>query len=91
MSRYEVIHDDKGLAFGNDHACGEFLMIWKRPAKGSKARRLQDQFGADSEDMLVDVDTMFDKEFTRPKMEALISEHGFRLEELERVKEGNQL
>jgi hypothetical protein len=36
MSRYEVIHEDKGLAFGKDHACGEFLMIWKRPKKREK-------------------------------------------------------
>ena len=30
MSRLEVLHDDKGLAFGKDHVCGDFLMIWKR-------------------------------------------------------------
>lgn len=87
MSRYEVIHTDKGLAFGSDHACGEFLMIWMRQ-KDPESRHLQDQFGTDANDVIVDEDTAFNPDFNREKMLRLITEHGFRVEELIRAKVG---
>jgi hypothetical protein len=86
MSRYEVKHEDKGLAFGKDHACGEFLMIWKRP-EDPKERKDQDVFGPDPDEILVDKDTMFDKDFTRAEMLRLITEHGFHLGELQAAEE----
>ena len=86
MSRYEVLHKDKGLAFGHDHPCGEFLMIWQRPTD-SKERELQDKFGPDPEEMLVDVDTMFNKDFNRDKMIELIIEHNFTINELKQAYE----
>jgi hypothetical protein len=87
MSRYEVIHEDKGLAFGSDHACGEFLMIWKRP-KNPKKRTAQDKFGPDPEEILVDKDTHFNPDFNRDAMVKLITEHGFALHELQTAEEG---
>ena len=80
MSRYRIRHDDKVLAFGYDHACGEFLQIYKRP-KDAEERRMQDEFGVNPEEMLVDEDNSTG--FTREKMEKLIAEHGFDLSELE--------
>jgi len=80
MSRYEIYHEDKGLAFGSDHACGEYLQIWLIPVD-SEERKLQKQFGPDSEEMLVDEDKFTG--FDRDKMLALIKEHGFDLSELE--------
>ncbi len=84
MSRFVVIHEDKGLAFGIDHVCGEFLQIWRRP-KEQEERRQQDLYGPDPEEMLVDKDPRFDKDFTYETMVKLITEHGFKLEELEKV------
>ncbi len=83
--RHEVIHDNKGLAFGNDHACGEFLQIWRRPTN-PKERKEQDMYGPDDEDMLVNKDTLFDKDFNRREMLRLIELHGFKSYELETVK-----
>lgn len=80
MSRYEIRHEDKGLAFGNDSVCGEFLMIWKRPDDPVQ-RTAQDTFGPDSEEVLVDEDTIL-THLTREKYLALLSEHGFSEEEL---------
>lgn len=80
MSRFEVRHQDKGLAFGNDHACGEFLMIWKRPTD-EKERQSQDAFGPDPEEVIVDEDTLFTG-FTRERYLALLAEHGFTEGEL---------
>jgi len=85
MSRYQILHEDKGLAFGNDHACGEFLQIWKRP-DNPKDRSEQDQFGPNPEEMLVDLDTRFDKDFTKDKMLEIITLHGFRLDELKKCE-----
>ncbi len=81
MSRYEVYHEDKVLAFGKDRACGEFLMIWTR-AKDEVKRRLQDEFGPDPEDILVDKDQKFNKDFDHFERKLLIKEHGFVLEEM---------
>ena len=86
MSRFEVLHEDKGLAFGNDHACGEFLMIWTRSKEGKK-RQQQDIFGPDADDILVDKDVLFDPGFNREEMGRLIKEHGFEIEELMEVVE----
>ncbi len=83
--RYEVLHEDKGLAFGHDHACGEFLMIWSRPTD-PKEREMQHQFGPNPEEILVDVDTLFNKTFERDEMLRLIGLHGFSLSELEAAK-----
>lgn len=80
MSRYEVIHKDKGLAFGTDHACGEFLQIWKRPTD-PKERRKQDMYGPNPDEMLVDEDSMFNRNFKSVRLQ-LIAEHGFTLKEL---------
>ena len=85
MSRYEVIHDDKGLAFGNDHACGEFLMIWLRPADLAK-RSMQEEFGPDLNEIIIDKDMLFDKDFNQAKMTKLIKLHGFKLSELRKAK-----
>ena len=85
MSRYIILHEDKGLAFGNDHACGEYLQIWARPTI-KKERELQDKFGAEDEEILVDKDTLFDKGFDRDEMIRLIEIHGFHLNELAEIK-----
>ena len=53
MSRYEIYHKDKGLAFGEDEVFGEWVQIWERPIKKHQ-RDLQDSYGAKPEDMLVD-------------------------------------
>lgn len=86
MSRYEVLHNDKGLSFGYDNSCGEFLMIWIRPAD-MKERKMQDQFGPNPEEMLVDLDTKFDKHFNRDEMLKLIDLHGFQLSEFKTAKD----
>lgn len=90
MSRFTVLHQDKGLAFGNDHATGEFLQIWLRPSDPEK-RRLQDQFGVDPNEMLVDKDTMFHQDFNREVMLKLIKEHGFTSDELSNVYKRNNV
>ena len=90
MSRYEVKHEDKGLAFGNDHACGEFLMIWQRPTD-PKERNAQDQYGPDPEEVIVDLDTKFHPKFDRGMMVRLISKHGFDLSELEEARNEAEL
>lgn len=83
MSRFQVMHQDKGLAFGDDHACGEFLMIWIRPTDPSE-RDAQDIFGPDPEEVIVDEDTVLTG-LTREKYLALLAEHGFSEEELASV------
>jgi hypothetical protein len=77
--RIEVLHEDKGLAFGKDNACGDFLQIWIRPANPEE-RKTQDQFGP--EDLIVDEDTVFTC-LTGEIMEKIVVEHGFTMEELE--------
>ncbi len=69
--RYEIYHDDKGLAFGWDHAVGEFLQIWDL-SKGGQP---------DADNILVDEDSFTG--FDRDKMLKLIELHGFTLKELE--------
>ena len=80
MSRIEVWHKDKGLAFGNDHFTGNFIQIWKRP-KDPEERKLQDTFGMNPEDMLVDEDERFTG-LNRTSLCRLIKKHGFTEEEL---------
>ena len=80
MSRYEVYHKDKGLAFGSDHACGVYLQIWQRPDSPNE-RSLQDRVGPNPEDMLVDEDTLTG--LTSDKKLEIIEQHGFTLFELE--------
>lgn len=74
MSRYEIYHEDdkKALAFGSDHACGEYLMIWDT----SEYRE------PDGENVLIDEDTILTG-LTKEKMEVLVEEHGFTMAELE--------
>lgn len=81
MSRYEVLHEDKGLAFGTDHACGDFLMIWKRPSDPT-ARQDQNSFGPEPDDMLFDKDVYLTK-LTREEYLKAIEQHGFVESELE--------
>lgn len=83
MPRYEVYHEDYGLAFGDDRACGEFLQIWKRP-KDPEERRLQDTFGMNPEEVLVDEDRH--TQFSKEKMLTLIAEYGFSIDELKQKK-----
>lgn len=78
--RYTVLHDDKGLSFGQDHACGEFLQVWTRP-QDEVDRGKQDQYGPDPDEMLVDEDAKFTG-FTRERMMRLLEDHGFTVEEL---------
>ena len=73
MSRYVVHHENKSLAFGNDHACGEFLMIWDTTGKYSEP---------DPDNVLVDEDVLFTG-LTQEKMLLLLKEHGFTKQELE--------
>lgn len=74
MSRYEIYHKDKALAFGSDHACGEYLQIWDI----TKDRM------PDDENILVDEDTKLTG-LTQEKMLALVEDHGFTQNELERA------
>lgn len=78
--RIEIKHENKGLAFGYDHALGEFLQIWKRPDDPEELR-LIDTYGPDDEDMLVDEDVTTG--FSKEKLIALLNEHGFSYNELE--------
>ncbi len=78
--RIEVLHNDKGLAFGKDHACGEFLIIWERPNDPIERKR-QDQFGPDPDEVVVDEDRFTN--FTTEKAKTLIATHGFTWQELE--------
>lgn len=73
MGRIEIYHKDKGLAFGRDHALGEFLQIWDL-SKGQMP---------DADNILVDEDALTG--LTRVRMEQLILQHGFTLEELEKA------
>ena len=68
--RCEVHHEGKTLAFGNDCACGEFLMIWDT----TKYRE------PDCDNVIVDEDRSTG--MTRQSMLSLISQHGFVEEEL---------
>ena len=72
-TRFEVYHKDKALAFGKDHACGEFLMIWDL-TKGQEP---------EPDNILADEDRFTG--FTKEKMLALIGKHGFALDELRRA------
>lgn len=80
MTRHEIKHEDKVLVFGNDDFCGEYLQIWQRPAD-PKGRSMQDKFGPDPDEMLVNEDKHTG--FNHDKMIELIAEHGFELPELE--------
>jgi len=84
MSRYEILHEDYGLAFGEDHAVGEFLMIWCRPQDPDK-RKAQDTFGVDPYEVLVDRDTMFDKTFNNDELLKELDKYGFDISELQAV------
>jgi hypothetical protein len=75
MSRFEIHHEKKSLAFGNDHACGEYLMIWDT----SQYRE------PDGDNVLVDEDTRFTG-LTKERMEQLVQEHGFKIDELIEAK-----
>ena len=79
MSRYTVTHDDKALAFGTDHVCGDFLIIWSRPADNTP-RLEQDEMGPDPDEILVDEDNSTN--LTRQRMLLLLDVHGFTLDEL---------
>ena len=81
MSRFEIYHEKKALAFGNDHACGEYLMIWDL-TKGYRE--------PDPDNILVDEDTKLTG-FTKDKMLKLIAEHGFEIGELEKAKMGGEV
>lgn len=87
MARYELYHDDKGLSFGYDHVCGEYLQIWTRPEEPEE-RKLQDQFGPDPHEVIVDEDNMTG--FTKERMLELIEEHGFELSELKAKAAGGR-
>jgi len=78
MSRFEIRHKDKGLAFGNDNAMGEFLQIWD----------LKKGTDPDDDCILVDEDNMTG--FTREKLLAHLEQHGFTLAELEAEKLGGK-
>jgi len=71
MSRYEIYHEDKALAFGTDHACGEYLQIWTL----DKGRM------PDVKNIIVDEDTVLTG-MSRGKMLALLKEHGFTEDEM---------
>lgn len=71
MSRFEVFKNKKGLAFGNDHALGEYLQIWNAPNREMP----------DVDNILVDEDMLTG--LNREKMLRLISEHGFNESDLE--------
>lgn len=81
MSRYFIEHEDKILVFGFDHACGEYLQIWQRPDDLGE-RDLQNKFGPDPDEVLVDEDILTG--YTRNRMLGLIAKHGFTLYELEK-------
>ncbi len=81
MSRYQVLHDEKGMAFGKD-ACGLFLQIWHR-AKGPLRRKVQDAVGPENEALLVNKKEKIHSDFTEEEMLRLISHHGFTLAECE--------
>ena len=67
--RYEIYKNGKGLAFGNDHACGEFLQIWKLPGQ------------PEPDNILVDEDARLTG-LTREKYMSLLKKHGFTEEDL---------
>lgn len=71
MSRFEIYHEDKALAFGNDHACGEYIQIWDTTKYSMP----------DCDNVLVDEDTLLTG-LTREKMMKLIQEHGFTEREM---------
>ena len=81
MSRYQVLHDEKGMAFGKD-ACGLFLQIWQR-AKGPLRRKLQDTVGPENETLLVNKKEKIHSDLTEEEMVRLITHHGFTLAECE--------
>jgi hypothetical protein len=58
MSRFEKSNSTHGLAYGIDHACGLFVMVWKIPEDEHDRKGLE-QFGPDSDDIVVDKDTLF--------------------------------
>lgn len=76
MSRFEVYHKDKALAFGNDHACGEYIQIWD----------ITKQREPDDTNVLVDEDTRLTG-LTKDRMMKLIQEHGFAEHELKKAYE----
>lgn len=73
MSRFEIFKNGKGLAFGNDFYCGDYLQIWD----ATKTKM------PDSENILVDEDKLTG--LTRPKMLKLLEEYGFTEKELEQA------
>lgn len=77
--RYEIYHkeDKKALAFGRDHAVGDFLQIWST----SESRE------PDSDNILVDEDTL--SGLTRERMLELLAEHGFDESELAEAYESS--
>lgn len=80
MSRFEIHHNDKAIAFGEDRTgCGLFLQIWNRPA----INITQDFFNPD--ELIVDTDMLTDKTFDPEKLLKLAEEHGFRASELHQL------
>lgn len=70
--RYTILHQDKGLAFGYDAVCGEFLRIWEI---------------ANPNKLLVDLDSSFFVEsFSKNKILELLKEHGFTEDELSTIE-----
>jgi len=69
--RYEIFKNGKGLAFGKDHACGDFIQIWD----ASKSTI------PDVDNVLVDEDVLLTG-LTRERMMELLKEHGFTEEDL---------
>ena len=76
VTRFSIIKNGKGLAFGKDHAFGEYLQIWETLGK--------DDSVPDCSNILVDEDCMTGF-FTRKKMLSLIQQHGFDEADLEKV------
>lgn len=74
MSRHEIWHTDKGIAFGHDHIFGLFLQLWHIPEDPDE-RKLQRQFGADPDEIIVDMDEQ--RKDTMDEMIKVAVSHGF--------------
>lgn len=71
VSRYEIYKGTRGLAFGTDHACGDYIQIWDT----SMYRE------PDDDNIIIDEDQKLTG-LTKERFLSIIKEHGFTEEDI---------
>ena len=72
--RRELYNDKYGLAYGQDHAVGRFIQIWKLDSNFSN-HALENQI--DDDNVIIDFDELFGKEVTIDFIVKTAKKYGF--------------